>query len=41
MPDYDKERLQNATSLKPTLGLQNVSPDKGKTAKFSNLDELI
>ena len=41
VPEYDKERLQNAASLKPTLGPQDVTPDSRRTAELRNLDKAF
>ena len=40
VPEYDK-RLQNAASLKPTLGPQDVPPDSKRTAELRNLDNVF
>ena len=41
MPDYDKEPLQNATFLKPSLGPQDMPPDLRRIANLRNLDNVF
>ena len=41
MPDYDKEPLQNASSLEPIMGPQDVSPDLRRPAELRNLDHVL
>lgn len=41
MPDYDKERLQNAGSLGPARGPGDVPPDPKRAADLKNLDKAF
>lgn len=41
MPDYDKERLQNASSVEPTLSLQVTPAALKRTADLRNLDKVL
>src|SRR5271156_2364397 len=41
MPDYDKERLQNASSLKPALDPLDVPSDVRRIADLRNLDTAL
>jgi len=41
VPDYDKERLQNAGSLGPARGPGDVPPDPKRAADLKNLDKAF
>lgn len=41
VPDYDKERLQNASSLTPTLGPEDVTAGLKRTSDLRNLDTVF
>jgi O-antigen/teichoic acid export membrane protein len=41
VPDYDKERLQNASLVEPTLSPQGVPPFLGGTTDLGNLDRVF
>jgi len=41
VPDYDKERLQNASSVGHVLGPGGVPPDLRRTADLRNLDKVF
>lgn len=41
VPDYDKEHLQNATSLEPALCPQDDIPDIQRTENLRNLDRVL
>ncbi len=41
LPDFDKERAREASSLQPTLGSESAPPDITKTTDLGNLDTVF